>query len=46
MIRLITKAIKAAQARRRLADDVRVRKAMVGEPFAKRRKAALKATRG
>jgi len=45
-LRLIAKAIKAAQARRRLADDVRVRKAMIGTPYAKKRAAALKATRG
>ncbi len=45
MIQRITKAIKAAQARRRLADDCRIRKAMVGDAFAKRRKAALKAAR-
>ncbi len=46
MIARITKAIKAAQARRRLADDVRVRKMLVGNQYAKKRKAALKATRG
>jgi hypothetical protein len=31
---------------KRLADDVAVRKALVGKPFAKRRAAALKGLRG